>query len=96
MKLDTMTGQIWLIYSIDNMTKTIDIDTNIKCDGDLNGRFTLCFWQAVLKTPPDKTYYPIHTIDMVLLDQNDGRCWLISIHNYQVPKNIETEVIRIC
>ena len=106
LKLDTMTGQLWLIYTTYKYeekcsepkigTNILAIDTNIKCDEcdeNTNGRFTLCFYECFQNKIPSSHF----ETDIVLLDQNDGRCWKVSIHDYTGNNRcIETEMIRIC
>ena len=65
LKLDTRTGQVWqLRWGIDNSQRTVEqVNSKALADGKKAGRFTL---------------YPSGNVfTFVLLDQEDGRQWLV-------------------
>ena len=89
LKLDTMTGQIWMIYHNNEVVETTVIVPSINCDGNMNGRFSMCYWEGCQIT------CIIYETSLLLLDQSDGRCWLVLIQYNSELKNWNTKVNRI-
>lgn len=71
LKLDTMTGQLWMVqYSLENNAGEFALDTSKRIseyfDEPICGRFTL--------------YSTDNMYNFILLDQIDGRCWQVQWH----------------
>ena len=71
LKLDTMTGQLWMVqYSLENNAGEFVLDTSKRIsdyfDEPICGRFTL--------------YSTDNMFNFILLDQIDGRCWQVQWH----------------
>ena len=89
LKLDTLTGQTWVIYHNYGVVGTTVIVPSISCDGNMNGRFSLCYWKDRQITSC------IYETSFLLLDQSDGRCWLVLIQENSELMNWNTKVNRI-